>query len=71
MSFTSSTQSSSRSPTSAAQLREHGRLRVLDVGCAGPQPLELWEPFRPYFDRLELVGVDKPQGMTGTSLIED
>lgn len=42
----------------AAQLREHGRLRVLDVGCAGPQPLELWEPFRPYFDRLELVGVD-------------
>ena len=34
------------------------RLRVLDVGCAGPEPLNLWAPFRPLRDRLELVGVD-------------
>jgi SAM-dependent methyltransferase len=34
------------------------RLRVLDVGCAGPDPLNLWRPFLPVRDRLELVGVD-------------
>lgn len=34
------------------------RLRVLDVGCAGPEPLNLWAPFLPLRDRLELVGVD-------------
>ena len=42
----------------AASLRERGRLRVLDVGCAGPQPLNVWEPFAPLFESLELVGVD-------------
>lgn len=42
----------------AAALRERGRLRVLDVGCAGPQPLNLWEALLPFADRLELVGVD-------------
>jgi SAM-dependent methyltransferase len=42
----------------AAELRERGSLRVLDVGCAGPEPLNLWLPFRPLWDRLELVGVD-------------
>jgi SAM-dependent methyltransferase len=35
-----------------------GPLRVLDVGCAGPDPLNLWLPFLPVRDRLELVGVD-------------
>jgi SAM-dependent methyltransferase len=33
-------------------------LRVLDVGCAGPTPLNLWEPFAQLFGRFELVGVD-------------
>ena len=42
----------------AARVRESERLRVLDVGCAGPEPLNLWEPFVPFFDRLQLVGVD-------------
>lgn len=42
----------------ASRLRAAGRLRVLDVGCVGPQPLELWEPFAFFYDRLELVGVD-------------
>jgi SAM-dependent methyltransferase len=35
-----------------------GRLRVLDVGCAGPEPLNLWQPFVPLRDLVELVGVD-------------
>jgi SAM-dependent methyltransferase len=35
-----------------------GRVRVLDVGCAGPEPLNLWRPFVPLRDRVELVGVD-------------
>jgi SAM-dependent methyltransferase len=34
------------------------RVRVLDVGCAGPEPLNLWRPFVPLRDQLELVGVD-------------
>ena len=42
----------------ASLLREHGRLRVLDVGCAGPLPLNVWAPFAPLADRLEVVGVD-------------
>jgi SAM-dependent methyltransferase len=42
----------------AARLREEGRLRVLDVGCAGPDPLNLWEPFAPFRSALEVVGVD-------------
>ena len=42
----------------AAQVRVAGRIRVLDVGCAGPEPLNLWLPFRPLWDRLELVAVD-------------
>ena len=42
----------------AAELRARERLRVLDVGCAGPDPLNLWRPFLPLAGRLELVGVD-------------
>lgn len=42
----------------AALAAAHQRLRVLDVGCTGPQPLNLWKPFLPLSDRLELVGVD-------------
>jgi SAM-dependent methyltransferase len=42
----------------AALASRAGHLRVLDVGCAGPQPLNLWQPFVPLRDRLELVGVD-------------
>ena len=42
----------------AALASGSGRLRVLDVGCAGPEPLNLWRPFVPLWDRLELVGVD-------------
>jgi SAM-dependent methyltransferase len=42
----------------AALASRHGHLRVLDVGCAGPEPLNLWEPFIPLRDRIELVGVD-------------
>ena len=42
----------------AAQLPASGRLRVLDVGCAGPTPLNLWAPFVPLRDRLDVVGVD-------------
>ncbi len=42
----------------AAQIRAEGPLRVLDVGCAGPAPLNLWEPFLPLADALELTGVD-------------
>jgi SAM-dependent methyltransferase len=42
----------------AALASRHGRVRVLDVGCAGPEPLNLWRPFVPLRDRVELVGVD-------------
>jgi SAM-dependent methyltransferase len=42
----------------AAQLPASGRLRVLDVGCAGPTPLNLWAPFVPLRERLDIVGVD-------------
>jgi SAM-dependent methyltransferase len=42
----------------AAELRAAGRMRVLDVGCAGPEPLNLWLPFQPLWDRLELVAAD-------------
>jgi SAM-dependent methyltransferase len=42
----------------AALASRVGHVRVLDVGCAGPQPLNLWQPFVPLRDRLELVGVD-------------
>jgi SAM-dependent methyltransferase len=42
----------------SAQVRAAERLRVLDVGCAGSEPLNLWLPFRPLWDRLELVAVD-------------
>jgi len=34
------------------------RLRILDVGCAGPTPLNLWEPFGNLFSGFDLVGVD-------------
>jgi 2-polyprenyl-6-hydroxyphenyl methylase/3-demethylubiquinone-9 3-methyltransferase len=42
----------------AALVARQGHLRVLDVGCAGPEPLNLWVPFLPLRDRIELVGVD-------------
>ncbi len=42
----------------AALVSRLGRLRVLDVGCAGPEPLNLWQPFVPLRDLVELVGVD-------------
>lgn len=44
----------------AAALRAADRpLRVLDVGAGGRNnPFNLWEPFVPLRDRLELVGVD-------------
>jgi SAM-dependent methyltransferase len=42
----------------AALTSRMAHLRVLDVGCAGPQPLNVWEPFVHLRDRLELVGVD-------------
>lgn len=42
----------------AALASRLGRLRVLDVGCAGPEPLNLWQPFVPLRDQFELVGVD-------------
>jgi 2-polyprenyl-3-methyl-5-hydroxy-6-metoxy-1,4-benzoquinol methylase len=42
----------------AALASPAGRLRVLDVGCAGPEPLNLWQPFVPFQERFELVGVD-------------
>jgi SAM-dependent methyltransferase len=34
------------------------RIRVLDVGCAGPDPLNLWAPFVPLAERFDLVGID-------------
>jgi SAM-dependent methyltransferase len=42
----------------AALASRLGRLRILDVGCVGPEPLNLWEPFVPLRDVVELVGVD-------------
>lgn len=42
----------------AALLSEDPPLEVLDVGCAGPVPLNLWEPFLPLAGRLRVVGVD-------------
>lgn len=42
----------------ASLLPREGRLKVLDVGCAGPLPMNLWAPFLPLADRLELHGVD-------------
>jgi SAM-dependent methyltransferase len=42
----------------AALASKQKHLRVLDVGCAGPEPLNLWKPFVPLLDRLEVVGVD-------------
>jgi SAM-dependent methyltransferase len=42
----------------AALASRQQHLRVLDVGCAGPEPLNLWEPFVPLVDLLEVVGVD-------------
>ena len=42
----------------AALASRRGRLRVLDVGCAGPEPLNLWQPFVPLRNLVELVGVD-------------
>jgi SAM-dependent methyltransferase len=42
----------------AALVGAKRHLRVLDVGCAGPTPLNLWEPFGPLISRFELVGVD-------------
>lgn len=42
----------------AALASRLGHLRVLDVGCAGPEPLNLWEPFVSLRDLIELVGVD-------------
>lgn len=42
----------------AASLPHGTRIRVLDVGCAGPEPLNVWEPFVPLADGLELTGVD-------------
>jgi SAM-dependent methyltransferase len=49
----------------AALVSPHKRLRVLDVGCTGPQPLNLWEPFVPLTDQLDLIGVDV-QGLEAT-----
>ena len=42
----------------AQELRDGRRLRILDVGCAGPEPLNLWLPFLPLAEDIELVGVD-------------
>lgn len=42
----------------ASFAEEEGPLRVLDVGCTGPQPLNLWEPLLPNAGRFRLVGVD-------------
>jgi SAM-dependent methyltransferase len=42
----------------AALASRQRHLRVLDVGCAGPDPLNLWEPFVPLRELLEVVGVD-------------
>jgi len=42
----------------AGAMSAAGKLSVLDVGCAGPFPLNLWEPFVPLAGRLELVGID-------------
>lgn len=42
----------------AALASQRGCIRVLDVGCAGPEPLNLWRPFIPIRERIELVGVD-------------
>jgi SAM-dependent methyltransferase len=33
-------------------------LDVLDVGCSGPLPLNLWEPFVPVAEKMKLIGVD-------------
>ncbi len=49
----------------AALVSRSERLRILDVGCAGPMPLNLWEPFLPLTHRLDLVGVDV-QGLEAT-----
>lgn len=40
--------------------RGEGRARILDVGCAGPSPLNLWEPFlaSPEAPPIEIHGVD-------------
>lgn len=33
-------------------------LRILDVGCAGPQPLRFWEPIIERYENFFLVGLD-------------
>jgi SAM-dependent methyltransferase len=42
----------------AAVVAAKSRPRVLDVGCAGPTPLNLWEAFEPLFGDFDLAGVD-------------
>jgi 2-polyprenyl-3-methyl-5-hydroxy-6-metoxy-1,4-benzoquinol methylase len=39
-------------------VEEAGSLRVLDVGCAGPNPLNLWEPLLRQLPDLRVAGVD-------------
>lgn len=43
----------------AARISRTGGLRILDVGCAGPRPLEFWAPLldHPGFD-FHLTGID-------------
>jgi SAM-dependent methyltransferase len=42
----------------AALARAASPLRALDIGCAGPAPLNPWEPLMPLRDRLRLTDVD-------------
>lgn len=43
----------------AARLNDRSRfLRILDIGCAGPQPLQFWEPILQTYNNLKLVGID-------------
>lgn len=43
----------------ASRLNEHNTfIRILDIGCTGPQPLQFWEPILQIYSNLELVGID-------------
>jgi SAM-dependent methyltransferase len=43
----------------ARHISERGSVTILDVGAGGKfMPFNMWEPFLPFVDRIELVGTD-------------
>ncbi|MEW6171994.1 MAG: class I SAM-dependent methyltransferase [Bacillota bacterium] len=43
----------------AARLdNRNSSLRILDIGCTGPQPLAFWEPILESYNDLQFVGID-------------